>query len=264
MKTGMMSQRRYNSPNQLSMTILLGFFVQKTLAFPYMVKEPNQSNKCVTAEFPLGSRLNIDYEILDFEGRSGDYFISFTPVLKDGDDDFARPQSVTRQQIDTPTGQIKYNKHMDKRHHEHDVKVCVEVKGGEKRPQALLSPVFFSLKFVEVFDDTFKREFPGMNFPGGFMTKPKPNGTGIGQDQNLAKEHMSYLEKSIFNMIRETDLLIGSADVSKDEDAEFSKKSMDMYSAAKWWPIMHLLVLFVTGYTQANHIVSFFKSRHII
>jgi len=258
MKTRMISQRRYY-PNRLLMTVFLGLFVQTTLAIPYMVKSPNESTKCVTAEFPQGSRLNVDYAFLDFDDRGTDYFISFIPVLQDTDDDRAGAQSVTRQQIKTATGQINYNKHMDKQSHEHDVKICVEVKNRSKRT----TPVLFSLKFVEISED-FKMAFPDMQFNGEGPKLSQAGGADIGKDQTLAKEHLTFLEKSIFNMVRETDLLIGSADVSKEEDAVFSKKSMDMYSAAKWWPIMHLAVLFVTGYTQANHVVSFFKSRHII
>jgi len=202
---------------------------------------------------------NAPYSHTDFDDRGTDYFISFIPVLQDTDDDRAGAQSVTRQQIKTATGQINYNKHMDKQSHEHDVKICVEVKNRSNRK----TPVLFSLKFVEISED-FKMAFPDMQFNGEGPKLSQAGGADIGKDQTLAKEHLTFLEKSIFNMVRETDLLIGSADVSKEEDAVFSKKSMDMYSAAKWWPIMHLAVLFVTGYTQANHVVSFFKSRHII
>jgi len=117
-----------------------------------------------------------------------------------------------------------------------------------------MNAILFSLKFREVIDDVYAKEF-------GDLFK---NDSEAGKDQKLAKEHMSAMEKTIFSMVSETDLLIGVADISKEEEALFSQKSIDMNSAAKWWPIMHLLVLFVTGYTQANHIVSFFKSRHII
>jgi hypothetical protein len=36
-----------------------------------------------------------------------------------------------------------------------------------------------------------------------------------------------------------------------------------MNRASQYWPIIHLVVLLVTGFTQANHIIRFFKSRHI-
>ena len=84
------------------------------------------------------------------------------------------------------------------------------------------------------------------------------------ENQKHAKVHLNYLDRVVANLVKEANLLLSTADQIKDEEAAFHQKSIDMNSASKWWPMLHIMVLLATGFTQANHIVSFFKSRHII
>jgi len=251
-----MTQRRYHPNQWLSMVILLASLVHKTCGFPYMRLKANESKKCVVAAYPPGSKLTIDYDFLDFENKQKDITISIKPVQRDGtvpgSGILGRLATASRQKISVASGNIKYNKALDpKSLADHDLEVCVDTSGFSRNS----APILFSLKFREVIDDEFNIEFGKIS---------KDNSAANGEDQKLAKEHMTYMEKQVFNMVSDTDMLIGGADISKEEEAQFSQKSIDMNSAAKWWPIIHLLVLFVTGYTQANHIISFFKSRHII
>ena len=83
-------------------------------------------------------------------------------------------------------------------------------------------------------------------------------------NQKNAKVHLNYLDRVMANLVKEANLLLSTADQIKDEEAGFHQKSIDMNSASKWWPMLHIMVLLATGFTQANHIVTFFKSRHII
>jgi len=255
----MMTQRRYHPNQWLSMVILLAAIVHTTQAIPYMRLKPDQPNKCVVAAYPKGSKLTIEYEFLDFQSAEKEISIVIKPVHRDGAvAGQALPNklaSISRQKITEASGKIEYSKALDPKSPDHDLEVCVEAHGSYRRN---MNAMLFSLKFKEVIDDEFIVEF-GDLFKGDSEASKE-----VSKDQELAKQHMTTMERSIFNMVSEIDLLIGVADISKDEEAVFSQKSLDMNSAAKWWPIMHLLVLFVTGYTQANHIVSFFKSRHII
>lgn len=82
--------------------------------------------------------------------------------------------------------------------------------------------------------------------------------------QRAARKHFSEMEKVLINMIQDTEILLKNAEMIKDEEAAFHKKSLEMNSASKWWPMMHVVVLLVTGFTQANHVIKFFKSMHII
>ena len=84
------------------------------------------------------------------------------------------------------------------------------------------------------------------------------------KDQDAAKSHMSEMERILNKMIKDVNLLLKNADLVKDDEAGFHRQSDEMNSAAKWWPMMHICVLLVTGLTQANHVVKFFKGKHII
>jgi len=82
--------------------------------------------------------------------------------------------------------------------------------------------------------------------------------------QKKANVHMTDMEKHLTGMVGETKMLLTMADLIKNEEATFHQQSLDMNSASKWWPIIHLSVLLVTGFTQVNHMINFFKHRHII
>lgn len=84
------------------------------------------------------------------------------------------------------------------------------------------------------------------------------------QAQSAAKQHMSEMERILNKMIRDANLLLKSADLIKNDEAEFHKQSVEMNSACRWWPMMHIIVLLVMGFTQANHVLQFFKGKHMI
>ncbi len=82
--------------------------------------------------------------------------------------------------------------------------------------------------------------------------------------QEAAKTHLSDMERILGKMIKDASLLLKNADMIKNEEADFHKQSVEMNAASRWWPMLHVLVLLATGFTQANHVIKFFKSRHII
>lgn len=82
--------------------------------------------------------------------------------------------------------------------------------------------------------------------------------------QEAARRHLSDMEKMLGQMIKETNMILKNADMIKDDEVKFYQKSAEMNSSSRWWPMMHVIVLLVTGFTQANHVIKFFKSRHII
>lgn len=74
----------------------------------------------------------------------------------------------------------------------------------------------------------------------------------------------TQMEEEIRLSMRTMKAIQAEADYSKDRDATFHKQTLDMYAASMYWPIVHVCVLLLTGFTQATHIVRFFKSRHIV
>lgn len=77
-------------------------------------------------------------------------------------------------------------------------------------------------------------------------------------------KHLSHVETEIRRLEKNMHGVLKTADYIKEQDAVFHKQTQDMDSATVFWPIMHICVLLMTGFTQARHIVEFFKQRRII
>ena len=76
--------------------------------------------------------------------------------------------------------------------------------------------------------------------------------------------HLSHMEKEFQRIERGMHTILREAEFSKEREAHFHKQTESMNSAAMFWPIVQVCVLLMTGFTQASHIVQFFKRRRII
>ena len=74
---------------------------------------------------------------------------------------------------------------------------------------------------------------------------------------------LSRLERDLQTLQNRVKAMLNNADYNKDQEAVFHEQSISMNRASKYWPIIQLIVLLVTGFTQANHIVRYLKSHHI-
>lgn len=83
------------------------------------------------------------------------------------------------------------------------------------------------------------------------------------QSQRNAKAHFSQMEKTLSGLISKTDMILRQADYAKELEVEFHEQSIAMNKASQWWPILQLSVLLITGFTQANHMIQFFRKHHI-
>lgn len=79
-----------------------------------------------------------------------------------------------------------------------------------------------------------------------------------------AEHHWTFLETQIERIEHEVYAIIAEADFFKERDAIYHQQTDDLHKATLFWPILHIGILLLTGFTQANHIVRFFKQRHII
>jgi hypothetical protein len=77
------------------------------------------------------------------------------------------------------------------------------------------------------------------------------------------KAHMSRLERDLQTLTNRVSTILSNADGNKDQEAVFHDQSVSMNRAATYWPIIRLIVLLVTGFTQMNHIVRYMKTHHI-
>ncbi|KAL7574242.1 hypothetical protein ACA910_012497 [Epithemia clementina (nom. ined.)] len=76
--------------------------------------------------------------------------------------------------------------------------------------------------------------------------------------------HLSHMEKEFQRIQRGMQTILREAEFSKEREALFHKQTESMHSAAMFWPVVQVCVLLMTGFTQASHIVQFFKRRRII
>jgi hypothetical protein len=84
-----------------------------------------------------------------------------------------------------------------------------------------------------------------------------------GLDTSEISSKMSRLERDLQTLQNRVKACLNNADFNKDQEAAFHEQSVSMNRAATYWPMIQLMVLLVTGFTQANHIVRYLKTHHI-
>lgn len=82
-------------------------------------------------------------------------------------------------------------------------------------------------------------------------------------ERDMVKTQMSRLERDLGTLNSRVKAILNNADFNKDQEVAFHEQSVAMSRAATYWPIIQLVVVLITGFTQANHIVRYMKSRHI-
>jgi hypothetical protein len=99
----------------------------------------------------------------------------------------------------------------------------------------------------------------------GILVNKKPDETELESDnQDPADHHWTHMEREMRHLTVQMKSILGEADFSKEREMSFHSQSEKMHAATTWWPIMHLSIMLMTGFTQAGHIVRFFKTRRII
>jgi hypothetical protein len=79
-----------------------------------------------------------------------------------------------------------------------------------------------------------------------------------------AKAEFSRMAADLRGLERKVMLTLNNADYAKDQERNFHEQSIAMNRASQYWPMIHVAILLVTGFTQANHIVRFFRTHHIM
>lgn len=83
------------------------------------------------------------------------------------------------------------------------------------------------------------------------------------EQERQAQQHMSAIAGELLQLDEKADMILTNADYAKEQEVEFHEQSLAMNKASQYWPMIHVGVLLITGFTQANHIIRFFKTRHI-
>jgi emp24/gp25L/p24 family/GOLD len=86
----------------------------------------------------------------------------------------------------------------------------------------------------------------------------------VNMDEKKTAKHLSRMEMELHRIQLSLKTILKEADFAKERDALAHKQVMSVHSASMFWPIVQVCVLIMTGFTQASHIVHFFKTRRII
>jgi hypothetical protein len=135
---------------------------------------------------------------------------------------------------------------VSKIHDDSNVDVCVRASMAGSD-----NPMRFHIRVEEVDDDG------GDGEEGGDEEAAENKPLGV-------EHHWTFLETQMDRIDRELHTIIAEADFFKERDAIYHQQTDDLHKATLFWPILHVGILLVTGFTQANHIVRFFQTRRII
>ena len=226
----------------------------------------NSQQKCVSVEAPADAQLNIVYEAPDLvmpsdiqeNGKAVDprtlrKFRTTITVSQEGgrENHHGRHnkakganQEKVVQDLNQKKGSIEYVTQVDGK-----VSICVQ-----SLTASAISPTPISLRVTES---------PAGEDSVGEGLKTDGSSKLDSQSQRNAKEHFSQMEKTLSSLISKTDMILRQADYAKELEVEFHEQSIAMNKASQWWPIVQLCVLLITGFTQANHMVAFFRKHHI-
>jgi len=220
----------------------------------YVVTSPVP--KCVTVEVPSETMVHVSWEIpdlfnkLDSAGRQKQTILTVSQTASDTDSPasqrFAeafkekrekdknnkrrKSKSPTKTEvIDKPSSKIMYETETDG-----PVQVCIRSQGATTH-----NPVRMSI-VIETGPDA-----------AHYLHEE--------QEHHLSKVQMRFLtlQDSLHAILKE-------ADVAKQRETEFHNQSISMHAASRWWPIVQIMVLLITGFTQVSAMVNFFKSKRLI
>jgi hypothetical protein len=78
------------------------------------------------------------------------------------------------------------------------------------------------------------------------------------------EHHLSKLQVALMKLTDDMGGILREADMAKTREVEFHNQSVSMHAASQWWPILQILVLLATGFTQVKAMVQFFKTKRLV
>lgn len=276
------------TPSQL-LVLVAALLWHATNAMPFFVLNENNSVKCITVPYPANNKIVVSYEFLDFRMSLDNVEIVIRPTAFDDDDDSYMDdeydddddgdhvpdddhvqQAAKTQNYKVPkkSGTIDFHIH----HHGPRLQICVY---GNKQGREMPRTLFVSLRVTAAaISDVDVAKFFDDDYMNGLMVEY--DNLEANQESNLIKKeeekinqkqghaHLTSMEKSIVSMVRDVDNLQNYAKAHKTLEGKFFSKSKGLYSSIKIWPALHILVLIVTGFVQARHMMNFFKSQRVM
>lgn len=209
--------------------------------------------KCFKVEVPHHTDVEVFYEapnIRDDEGLNLSYLTLQETVSRDVLDLMRREQQkrkipianqkpVSHEMRETK-GSLKYTTH------DQDAFLNICVRSANAKPT---NPLPYHIRVEEMTIDI-----------EDFFTDQKKKHAPLLD----VEHHWSFLETQLDRIEHEMHNIINEAYYYRERDAMYNQKMDDLNKATSFWPMLQCCILLLTGFTQANHIVAFFKKRRII
>uniref|UniRef100_A0A6U3Z905 GOLD domain-containing protein n=1 Tax=Ditylum brightwellii TaxID=49249 RepID=A0A6U3Z905_9STRA len=223
-------------------------------AAPYMLLM-NSVPKCVTVEGPRETTFGVSYKFPDFgendERMKPSIIVSQqTPPITSQRKNYAantvRPYTA-KHDITGTEGAMRYTTRDDCR-----VRICARaVTASPRAPKRMYL-------YVDLIDDEkeAQKEAEKKRASQDEITKQKKENSAI-------QRNLNSVEGQMRSMIQKADSILKTADYAKEQEMAFHDQTVALTRSSIWWPVVQLIVLLVMGFTQANHIVKFFKRHHI-
>lgn len=218
-----------------------------------MVNSPK--SKCFFMEVPADTQLRVTYEVsgkFDFEAFAPTYItVVTTPSqaiidminLGQGPSDRLKErlkkEKPTSMEITEPTQSFEHHVKGD------DAKVQLCVRSSKASPTDPFL-IHLQVEIVDVIKDFFQS-----------LAEKRPPMADV-------EHHWSFLETQMDRIEHEMHRIIREANFFRERDASYHQKMDGLNKATVFWPMLHCFIIVLTGFTQANHVIAFFRKRRII
>eukprot|EP00934_Nitzschia_sp_Nitz4_P008634 Nitzschia sp. Nitz4//scaffold76_size158648//25046//29105//NITZ4_002534-RA/size158648-processed-gene-0.231-mRNA-1//1//CDS//3329557809//8624//frame0 len=220
--------------------------MSRVQSFPQTILQAKTPH-CRSAQLAAGTYLKVSYVAPDLaDGDSLVVTIAEHPapnalafVREEEGKDTRYSQDLIRK-IKPVTHSIEKQEGSLSHHVKHDSEVRICVKGSSK----LDTPTRFGFLVDETGDEEGAE-------------------SGLSPAESV-DHHLSFMESQFDRIESQMHAMLKEADFARERDSIYHSKTDAMHKATLFWPVVHVGILLVTGFTQANHIVQFFKKRRII
>jgi emp24/gp25L/p24 family/GOLD len=83
------------------------------------------------------------------------------------------------------------------------------------------------------------------------------------EHENIVTTHTSRISAELMRMKRRTDVIVNEIDFSKELEAQFHSKSIELQKAVQYYPMARILIIVMASVIQVTYVVQFMKSKHL-
>eukprot|EP00979_Chaetoceros_neogracilis_P009537 scaffold2179_cov285-Chaetoceros_neogracile.AAC.5 len=135
-----------------------------------------------------------------------------------------------------------------------DARICINSKMASQ-----LKPTFISILVKEL--DDINMNLENVHPEDGLTGEERRN-----QQMEIdgGREHLRWLEKELYKLFSRMKSIERSYESSKETHGDFYQQSVNMHSQFKWYALVQLLILVVTGFMNAKTIITALKKKGFI